>query len=119
MKIDLFSLSLILIFAINAKSVILKDTPLQSTSLQNSTASYTSPLDSTALDSFIVKTMQDYHMVGLATCVIKDGQMRWHHNYGYANLEKNIPVTDSTLFMLASISKTFVTTAIMQLWEKG
>ncbi len=77
------------------------------------------PLDATALDSVIVETMELYHIPGMAACIVKDGQIVWHESYGYADVEQNIEVTDATVFMLASISKTFVATAIMQLWEEG
>src|SRR5579864_6728145 len=39
--------------------------------------------------------------------------------YGYANLEQRIPVTPQHLFRVASHSKWFTGTAIMQLKERG
>ncbi len=39
--------------------------------------------------------------------------------YGLASIEYNVPVTDSSTFWLASVSKHFTATAIMQLFEKG
>ena len=120
MKTRLYCLFLILLFTIGSESQVLSDRFItKNQSVPNSVQSYTPPLDSTALDSFILRTMQDYHMVGYAACVVKDDQVKWHHNYGYADLEKNIPVTDSTIFLLASIGKTILTTAVMQLWEDG
>jgi len=71
------------------------------------------------LDSFIVYTMNSHHVPGLAACIVKDSAVVWHGEYGYADVIRGIEVTDSTLFMLASISKTFVATALMQLWEDG
>ncbi len=120
MKIYQSTFLLITMFIVNSQSQLLPQPVLtKNRATVNSIAAYTPPLDSTALDSFIVKTMQDYYMVGLAACVVKNGQIKWHHNYGHAHLNQNILVTDSTLFLLASISKTFVTTAMMQLWENG
>ncbi|UCF64431.1 MAG: serine hydrolase [bacterium] len=75
--------------------------------------------DSTALDSFILATMNTYHFPGVQACIVKDDQLIWKGAYGYANIGHNRPVTDSTLFYLASISKTFAATAMMQLWENG
>jgi len=40
-------------------------------------------------------------------------------NYGHANIGQDIEPTDSTLFFLASVSKTVVAVALMQLWEDG
>jgi len=73
--------------------------------------------DSASLDSFIRVYMDTFHIPGIATWVLKDGQVIWQHPYGYANLEDTIEVADTTVFMLASISKTFTATAAMQLWE--
>lgn len=78
-----------------------------------------SALDTTALDSVIVETMAEYHIPGMAACVVHDGRVVWKGTYGYAYVEEQVEVSDSTLFMLASISKTFVAAAMMQLWEDG
>jgi CubicO group peptidase (beta-lactamase class C family) len=39
----------------------------------------------------------------------------WTKNYGYSDIQRNIPVTNSTIFHLASLTKTFASTVIMQL----
>jgi CubicO group peptidase (beta-lactamase class C family) len=75
--------------------------------------------DSASLDSFIRAYMDTAHIPGLATWCFKNGQVIWQQCYGYANLEDSIEVADTTLFSLASISKTITGTAIMQLWERG
>jgi CubicO group peptidase (beta-lactamase class C family) len=75
--------------------------------------------DSVSLDSFIRTYMENAHIPGLATWAIKNGQVIWQQCYGYANLEDSIEVADTTIFTLASISKTITGTAIMQLWERG
>lgn len=76
-------------------------------------------LNSTSLDSFITATMAIYHIPGLSVCIIKEDSLVWHQAYGYADVERKIPVTDSTIFDLASISKVITGTAIMQLYERG
>ena len=43
----------------------------------------------------------------------------WTHGFGYANIEQGIPVTEDTLFGIASISKIFTAIAVMQLVEQG
>ena len=52
---------------------------------------------------------------GLVAGIIKDGQVVWTKNYGYADRRKNIPVTNSTIFHLASLTKTFASAVIIQL----
>jgi CubicO group peptidase (beta-lactamase class C family) len=48
-----------------------------------------------------------------------NGEINSKKSFGYANFENKILNTDSTLFPLASISKTFTAVAILQLKEKG
>ena len=46
--------------------------------------------------------------------------MNWSKGYGWADIEKRIPMDPSvTVQNIGSISKTITATAIMQLWEKG
>ncbi|UCF71089.1 MAG: serine hydrolase [candidate division WOR-3 bacterium] len=75
--------------------------------------------DSAGLHTFIQDACSSYHIPGVATWACKNGQVIWQYCYGYANIDDSIHVVDTTLFMLASISKTFTATAIMQLWERG
>ena len=71
------------------------------------------------LDQYIVDAMELNHLPGVSACAVKDGNIIWSNTYGYANIELEMEVMDSTLFTLASISKTFVGVAMMQLWENG
>src|SRR5690606_26014647 len=59
-----------------------------------------------SLDSFIVATMAQTHIAGLSACIVRDGAIAWSGAFGYSYVDAGIPVTDSTLFMLASVSKT-------------
>ncbi len=71
------------------------------------------------LDAYIRQIMNANHIPGISALIIKGDQIMWTGSYGYANIEENIPVADTTSFMLASISKTVTGTALMQLWERG
>ena len=75
--------------------------------------------DSVELDSLIDTIMIEKHLPGVATWASLYGEVIWQKCYGYANLEDSIPVADTTIFALRSISKTVTGTAIMQLWERG
>lgn len=75
-------------------------------------------IDSTELDSIIISKMDANHIPGLAALITtKENGIIWKRNYGYANVELNRSVEDSTLFLIASMSKTILATAIMQFWE--
>lgn len=71
------------------------------------------------LDNLITNHMATEHISGLSAVLVRDNAIVWYGNYGLADRDANIPVTDSTIFMLASISKTITATALMQLVEDG
>lgn len=56
--------------------------------------------------------------VGLAVAVVKDNQIVYRHALGYADLETGERLNMDHLFRIASISKSFSSTAIMQLVEE-
>ena len=57
--------------------------------------------------------------VGLAVGVVRDGRLEFFHGHGVADIASNTPVTEDTVFRIASITKTFTAIAVMQLWEQG
>jgi len=71
------------------------------------------------LDDFILTQMNQNHIPGLSACIIKRGAVVWRGNYGMANFTNNIPVSSTTVFMLASVAKTVTATALMQVYENG
>ena len=56
---------------------------------------------------------------GFSVGVVHDQELIWSKGYGYADVTNKIPATDRTLYRVASITKTFTATAIMQLVEQG
>ena len=52
---------------------------------------------------------------GMVGGIVKDGQVIWTKNYGYENIAQQKLVTNATIFHLASLTKTFASTVIMQL----
>ncbi|WP_232497155.1 serine hydrolase domain-containing protein [Agromyces humatus] len=74
----------------------------------------------TFLDGLLATQMSEQHIAGAAVSVVSDGQVLLAKGYGYADLEKGIPVDpERTLFRIASITKLFTWTAVMQLVEEG
>jgi len=55
----------------------------------------------------------------ISAAVIKDHEIIWAKGFGYADLEKDIKATDSTAYRVASITKTYASTIIMQLVNEG
>ena len=56
---------------------------------------------------------------GMSAVIIKDQKVLWAKGFGFADLENRIPAAPDTVFHLASITKTFAATLIMQLVEQG
>jgi CubicO group peptidase (beta-lactamase class C family) len=73
--------------------------------------------DSARLVAIIDSIMVANHLPGLTACVICGSEIIWSGEFGMANIEQDIEVSDSTLFMIFSMSKPFTGTALMQLYE--
>ena len=56
---------------------------------------------------------------GAAVAVTRDGEIIYKHGYGTANLEYDIPITPTTIFDIASVSKQFAAFAIATLSHEG
>ena len=63
--------------------------------------------------------MEKYNAVGAAVAVVKEGKIIYTHSFGLKDLENKKPLTDQDIFRIASISKSFSATSIMQLVEAG
>jgi CubicO group peptidase (beta-lactamase class C family) len=72
------------------------------------------------LDDLFARDMAEHHIAGAAVSVVKDGELFFAKGYGYADLDNSIPVDPKqTIFRIASVSKLFTWTAVMQLVEQG
>src|SRR6185436_16162171 len=56
---------------------------------------------------------------GMSAVIVKDQRVLWAKGFGFADLENRIPATPDTLYHIASLTKTFAATLLMQLVEKG
>ena len=73
---------------------------------------------SDAFDQKIMLLMKLAGFPSLSACIIQDDQVIWANGYGYYDLSNQKPATIDTIYLLASITKTIVGTAIMQLYEQ-
>ncbi len=66
-------------------------------------------------EAAIQSIMQSSSVVGLSVAVVKNNKVIYNHSFGFKDVEKQLPLTNESIFRIASISKSFTTTAIMQL----
>ena len=72
------------------------------------------------LDGFFATAMESVHVPGTVFVFVENGRVVLKRGYGFANLETKARVDpDTTLFQVASVSKLFTATAVMQLYEQG
>ena len=56
---------------------------------------------------------------GVTVAIVADQQIVWCQGFGYANIEQQEPAGRDTIYRVASITKLFTATAIMQLRDAG
>ena len=82
------------------------------------------PVDPIEVEAFFdgVLAAQRYRhrLVGAVVAVVRDGELFFSKGYGFADLETRAEVDPATtMFRIASVSKPFTWTAVMQLVEQG
>lgn len=73
----------------------------------------------TSIDAFIETKLFEAGIPGAAVGFAKDGEALFAQGYGYADRATQRRVTSSTLFHIASVTKTVTATAVMKLVEEG
>jgi serine beta-lactamase-like protein LACTB, mitochondrial len=71
------------------------------------------------LESAISATMSKENIPGMSVAIVVDKRLAWANGYGLADMENFVPAKASTVYRLASISKTITSVAAMQLVERG
>ncbi|MBP1656285.1 MAG: putative beta-lactamase class penicillin binding protein [Bacteroidetes bacterium] len=71
------------------------------------------------LEQWIEAQMEYRALPGLALAIVHDQTLVWSRGFGYADLKTRTPMTPRTIFRIASITKTFTSTAILQLRDRG
>lgn len=71
------------------------------------------------LERLLEKTRQELRIPAMSAAIIKDQKVVWAKGFGFADLERKIPATEHTSYHLASLTKTFASTIVMQLVQEG
>ncbi len=74
---------------------------------------------STGIDDDIRALMRAARVPAVAACIVTPDGVTWANGYGRANIAHDRRATADTIFMIASISKTVMSVAVMQAVEDG
>jgi CubicO group peptidase (beta-lactamase class C family) len=70
-------------------------------------------------DEAINSVLEKYDYAGFAVVAVNENEIAYSNEFGLKNIETQEKIGKDDLFRIASISKTFTSTAIMQLYEQG
>jgi CubicO group peptidase (beta-lactamase class C family) len=71
------------------------------------------------LETRLMRYVRDNDIPGLSVAVVYDQDLLWAKGFGYADLEKKIPADSKTIYRMASVTKPFTATMLMQLRDQG
>src|SRR6266567_297790 len=55
---------------------------------------------------------------GVSVAIVNDQDIIFSKGYGFADVERKVPMQPETVCSICSISKLFTSVAVMQLWEE-
>jgi CubicO group peptidase (beta-lactamase class C family) len=71
------------------------------------------------LETLLESLRQELNIPAYSAAIVKDQKLIWAKGFGYADVENKIPATEHTPYHLASLTKTFASTILMQLVQEG
>ena len=74
--------------------------------------------DFSPVRAYIQKTIGDKQLPSVSVAVAKNGKIIWEQAFGWADREKMIPATPDTIYALASLTKPYTSTGVMELVEQ-
>lgn len=71
------------------------------------------------IDAVLDRAIAEQRLVGVVVLVARDGQLVYHRAAGLADREARRPMTEEAVFRFSSVTKPFVSAALMRLVEQG
>jgi len=71
------------------------------------------------LDGWLASTVSEREQPGISVGIVYDQDLIWARGFGFADVASKRPATPATVYRVASISKLFTATALMQLRDAG
>lgn len=72
-----------------------------------------------SFESYVQKTMKDWHVPGAAVGIIQGDKLIYTKGFGTKEIGKSQPIDDQTIFPIASVTKAFGATTLALLVDKG
>jgi D-alanyl-D-alanine carboxypeptidase len=85
--------------------------------LLSTIAQSAAPLDS--VDRYVSAELARERIPGLSLAVLRGDTIVLARGYGYANVEHDVPATDSTIYQSGSVGKQFTAAAVVMLSQEG
>ena len=76
-------------------------------------------VDLAVVEGAVKAFMGKYNVPGMSVAITKDERLVYAKGYGLANTATNEPVTNNSLFRIASVSKSITAMALMKLVDEG
>jgi CubicO group peptidase (beta-lactamase class C family) len=71
------------------------------------------------LETLLDSLRQELKIPAYSAAIVRNQKVIWARGFGYADVENKIPATEQTAYHLASLTKTFASTILMQLVQEG
>jgi CubicO group peptidase (beta-lactamase class C family) len=71
------------------------------------------------IDDVLDRAIAEQRLVGVVVLVARDGKLVYHRAAGLADRETHRPMTEDAVFRFSSVTKPFVSAALMRLVEQG
>ena len=70
-------------------------------------------------EQYLADMQRELAIPGMSAAIIKDQELIWAQGFGYADVEAERPAAPDTPYEIASLTKTFSSTILLQLVEQG
>jgi CubicO group peptidase (beta-lactamase class C family) len=70
-------------------------------------------------DEFMLELIRKWDIAGASLAIARKDKLALARGYGFADRDRNVPVEPSSLFRLASLSKTVTAVAVLRLAQDG
>ena len=85
---------------------------------QQKTPDSSARYDFAPVRAYIQKTLAEKRLPSVSVAVAKKGKILWEESFGWADREKMIPATPETMYALASLTKPYTSTGVLELAEQ-